>query len=205
VSGVPHSPQNWARVSVSPPHWEQLGFRGVPHSMQNLAPAGVSASQCGQRIDELSGTVVRVVVAWMGRHPHKRLSEIGLRWCVSTPHAASCQVESATSVQTLERRREVAAPRTSPPTLSSWPAPMLRPHPSRPSPVELTPQTYGDLGRPRDCIYMTLSPSGCRSTSSTWRRNSGSSSRKSTPLWASDTSPGIGTWPPPISPTSEIV
>jgi hypothetical protein len=24
-------------------------------------------------------------------------------------------------------------------------------------------------------------------------------------LWASDTSPGIGTWPPPISPTSEVV
>jgi hypothetical protein len=24
-------------------------------------------------------------------------------------------------------------------------------------------------------------------------------------LWASDTSPGIGTWPPPVSPTSERV
>jgi hypothetical protein len=33
----------------------------------------------------------------------------------------------------------------------------------------------------------------------------GQSSRKSTPLWASDTSPGIGTWPPPISPASEMV
>jgi hypothetical protein len=49
------------------------------------------------------------------------------------------------------------------------------------------------------------SSSGWRKTSRTWRRNSGSSSRKSTPLWASDTSPGRGTWPPPISPASEMV
>jgi hypothetical protein len=39
----------------------------------------------------------------------------------------------------------------------------------------------------------------------TWRRNSGSSSGKSTPLWARETSPGVGMWPPPISPTSEMV
>src|SRR5262245_10304618 len=42
-------------------------------------------------------------------------------------------------------------------------------------------------------------------TSRTWRRNSGSASRKSTPLWASDTSPDMGTWPPPISPASEMI
>jgi Lipopolysaccharide-assembly len=39
----------------------------------------------------------------------------------------------------------------------------------------------------------------------TWRRNSGHSSRKSTPWCASDTSPGSGTCLPPISPTSEMV
>ncbi len=49
------------------------------------------------------------------------------------------------------------------------------------------------------------SSSGCRNTSSALRWNSGSSSRKSTPLWASDTSPGRGMVPPPISPASEMV
>ena len=49
------------------------------------------------------------------------------------------------------------------------------------------------------------SSSGCRITSRTLRGNSGSSSRNSTPLWASDTSPGRGTAPPPISPASEMV
>jgi hypothetical protein len=44
-----------------------------------------------------------------------------------------------------------------------------------------------------------------RSTPSTWRRNSGSSSRKSMPWCASDTSPGLGRCPPPISPTAELV
>jgi hypothetical protein len=39
----------------------------------------------------------------------------------------------------------------------------------------------------------------------TWHPNSGRASRQRTPWWASDTSPGIGTWPPPIRPTSEIV
>jgi hypothetical protein len=39
----------------------------------------------------------------------------------------------------------------------------------------------------------------------TWRRNSDSSSKKSTPLWARDTFPSCGRCPPPISPTSEIV
>jgi hypothetical protein len=60
-----------------------------------------------------------------------------------------------------------------------------------------------DSGRPRNYIYMTPSSSGCRKTSRTWRRHSGRASRKSTPLWASDTSPGVGTCPPPINPASE--
>jgi hypothetical protein len=46
-----------------------------------------------------------------------------------------------------------------------------------------------------ECMLVTLSSSGWRQTSRTWRRHSGNSSKKSTPWWASDTSPGIGTWP----------
>jgi hypothetical protein len=49
------------------------------------------------------------------------------------------------------------------------------------------------------------SSSGCRITSSTLRGNSGNSSKKSTPLCASDTSPGRGIIPPPIRPASEMV
>ena len=52
---------------------------------------------------------------------------------------------------------------------------------------------------------MRFSSSGWRSTSSTLRPNSGSSSRNSTPLWASDTSPGMGDCPPPISATCDAV
>ena len=44
------------------------------------------------------------------------------------------------------------------------------------------------------------SSSGCRRTSSAWRGNSANSSRNSTPLCASDTSPGTGCVPPPRSP-----
>jgi hypothetical protein len=47
--------------------------------------------------------------------------------------------------------------------------------------------------------------SGCLNTSSTFLLNSGSSSRKSTPLCAMLTSPGFGICPPPISATSDIV
>jgi hypothetical protein len=54
-------------------------------------------------------------------------------------------------------------------------------------------------------MHVMLFSIGWRKTSRTWRRNSGNASRKSTPLWASDTSPGIGTWHPPIRPTSAIV
>jgi len=46
---------------------------------------------------------------------------------------------------------------------------------------------------------------GWRITSSTERLNSGSSSKKSTPLWASEISPGMGFEPPPTSATSLIV
>jgi hypothetical protein len=38
----------------------------------------------------------------------------------------------------------------------------------------------------------------------TWRRHAGRVSRQRTPWGVSDTSPGIGTWPPPISPASEM-
>ena len=45
--------------------------------------------------------------------------------------------------------------------------------------------------------------SGSRRASSTLRLNSGSSSRNSTPLWASDISPGRGSLPPPTNATLE--
>lgn len=64
-------------------------------------------------------------------------------------------------------------------------------------------------GNRSDCeaLAMVTWPSsrGCRKTSRTLRLNSGSSSRKSTPLWARETSPGLGICPPPISPASEMV
>ena len=46
---------------------------------------------------------------------------------------------------------------------------------------------------------------GWRSTSRVSCRNSGSSSRNSTPRWARDTSPGRGTVPPPARPAAEMV
>ena len=46
---------------------------------------------------------------------------------------------------------------------------------------------------------------GCLSTSSTARRNSGSSSKNRIPWWASDISPGWGQDPPPTSATSDMV
>jgi hypothetical protein len=49
------------------------------------------------------------------------------------------------------------------------------------------------------------SSSGWRSTSSVRRLNSGSSSRKSTPLWAREISPGEGVEPPPTRPALLIV
>jgi hypothetical protein len=54
-------------------------------------------------------------------------------------------------------------------------------------------------------IVTTRSSSGWRITSSVLRLNSGSSSRKSTPLLAMETSPGEGGLPPPTSPASLMV
>ena len=51
----------------------------------------------------------------------------------------------------------------------------------------------------------TLSSIGCLRLSNTERGNSGNSSKKRTPRWASVISPGLGLEPPPISPTSEVV
>ncbi len=49
------------------------------------------------------------------------------------------------------------------------------------------------------------SSSGCRSASSAGRTNSGSSSRKSTPRWASVASPGRSPGPPPTIAAAEAV
>jgi hypothetical protein len=38
--------------------------------MQNLVPSGVSASQCGQPMGELSGPARNAARAWMGRSPN---------------------------------------------------------------------------------------------------------------------------------------
>jgi len=60
---------------------------------------------------------------------------------------------------------------------------------------------YSTLSRAR--LMVTIRSSmGWRITSSTVRLNSGSSSRKRTPLWASEISPGWGWVPPPTSPAS---
>ena len=48
-------------------------------------------------------------------------------------------------------------------------------------------------------MVTTPSSSGCRITSSVRRLNSGNSSRKSTPLWLSEISPGVGVLPPPTT------
>jgi hypothetical protein len=91
------------------------------------------------------------------------------------------------------------------PSAASWDTTVFRLHLAGSQTARrLWPERRGRR-RAGDCLYMTRSSSGWRNTSSTWWRNSGSSSRNKMPLWASDTSPGIGTWPPPISPTSEMV
>jgi hypothetical protein len=84
-----------------------------------------------------------------------------------------------------------------------WTAPGLGPHPSRAAPVALHRRSACGRGRSGDCMERTVSARGWRKTARTWRRHSGSSSRKRTPWWASDTSAGIGTWPPLSSPASE--
>ena len=68
-----------------------------------------------------------------------------------------------------------------------------------------------EVGRETSCsmsareIVTVPSSSGWRRTSSVRRLNSGSSSRKSTPLWARLISPGDGIEPPPTRPASLIV
>ena len=54
-------------------------------------------------------------------------------------------------------------------------------------------------------MVMWRSSRGWRSTSSVLLLNSGSSSQKSTPLWAKDISPGCGVEPPPTKATCEMV
>src|SRR5213592_2597486 len=56
----------------------------------------------------------------------------------------------------------------------------------------------------RDTVTFPSS-SGCRITSNADLLNSGSSSRKRTPLWATLTSPGFGNVPPPSKPMSLMV
>ena len=64
-------------------------------------------------------------------------------------------------------------------------------------------------GNSRDIATLAMvslrSSSGCLNNSNTVLGNSGSSSRKSTPLWASEISPGPGMLPPPTRPVWEIV
>src|SRR4051812_26620789 len=54
-------------------------------------------------------------------------------------------------------------------------------------------------------VVTTLSSKGWRRVSRAWPLYSGSSSRKSTPLWARVISPGWGMRPPPTRPACEIV
>jgi hypothetical protein len=77
--------------------------------------------------------------------------------------------------------------------------PADRCHPSEPSRAHVSSPLTG--GR------ASLRPSsrGDWSTSSPYRVHAGRASRQSTPCCASDTSPGRGTAPPPMSPTSEMV
>ena len=70
-----------------------------------------------------------------------------------------------------------------------------------------TSMKVGRIGHGGLAREMVTWPSsmGCRRTSRTFFLNSGSSSRKRTPLWARLTSPGLGFCPPPIRPASEMV
>jgi hypothetical protein len=79
------------------------------------------------------------------------------------------------------------------------------PTPSGSRPVRRALSARRGRGRAGDWMLVTPSSSGWRKTSRTWRRHSGHASKKRTPWWASATSPGIGTWPPLIRPTSEML
>ena len=54
-------------------------------------------------------------------------------------------------------------------------------------------------------ILTNPSSTGCLMASIAFESNSPSSSRNSTPPWASDSSPGRGFVPPPVRPTADIV
>src|SRR3989344_1466505 len=54
-------------------------------------------------------------------------------------------------------------------------------------------------------IVTVFSSKGCLRFSRTSRENSGNSSRKRTPLWAREISPGLGQAPPPTRATPEAV
>src|SRR6266545_1539289 len=86
----------------------------------------------------------------------------------------------------------------------------IYPCPSRATDVSIGPYPLSRVKRNLHALacvkahWCCSMPSGWLRTSGPWRRNSGHSSRKCTPWWASDTAPGIGTWPPPINPTAEM-
>ena len=54
-------------------------------------------------------------------------------------------------------------------------------------------------------MVTTPSSKGWRRVSMAALSNSGSSSKNSTPLWAREISPGLGTAPPPVRDTAEAV
>jgi hypothetical protein len=60
-------------------------------------------------------------------------------------------------------------------------------------------------GTPSDSIGVMPFSGGWRRPSRPWRRHAGRASRKWTLWCAGDTSPGIGTWPPPIRPASGMM
>ena len=97
-----------------------------------------------------------------------------------------------------------------------WRLRSASPHRHR-SPTPANPHGHGfvaatrmnRVGRTSACWLRTIvtqpSSSGCLSASSAGRTNSESSSRNSTPRWASVASPGRGVGPPPTRPGAEIV
>jgi hypothetical protein len=75
--------------------------------MQNLAPSGVSASQCGQRIDGLSCTVMRAAGSAYGQKPrHLSLIRVNGMVCQYSRRAlvSSEKHETATKPGEKEER-----------------------------------------------------------------------------------------------------
>jgi hypothetical protein len=75
---------------------------------------------------------------------------------------------------------------------------------SSPASAPLEQPELSGRGGIGDYFFVMAFSSGGRNTSRTWRVHSGRSSKNRIPLWASDTSPGLGRWPPPTSPTSDM-